>query len=197
MKLLDIFKIFGQKTTVNKEDNYLPSFWEDDFCQIEIVPFENREFIAKTIGQVNELTSNSNIDFGFTKIFAREQIPVTTFSKEIRTDYFHNLLISYEFEKAESVLYDSQKTIECETGSTKAYGFHNFTIFFETENEFVKNIWISVDLIVSKRQYDLIKSVLNSLGEECEMLLVDWNVQELFDLTDKTQIDKYLNYHWK
>ena len=197
MKLLDIFKIFKRKTTVNNEGNYLPSFWEDDFCQIEIVAFENKEFIVKTIGQVNDLAFNSKTDFGFTEIFERKQMPVTSFSKEIRTDYFHNLLISFEFEKAKTILYDSQKTIDCETGSTKAYGFHNFTIFFETENEFVKNIWMSIGSIVSIKQYDLIKSALNRLGEECEMILVDWNIPELFDLTDRTQIDKYLNEYWK
>ena len=103
----------------------------------------------------------------------------------------------FEFEKAKNINYNSHKIIDCEKGLTKAFGFSNFTIFFDTEFEFVKNIWLSNSLIVSVKQYDLIKSALYSLGEECEMLLVDWNSLELFDLKDRNQIDKYLMDYWK
>ena len=200
MKLLDIFKIFRQRTTAKievKADSYLPSFWEDDYCQIEIVPFENKEYIVKTIEQISDLANNSRTDFGYTETFGRGQMPVATSTKEIRTDYLAKLLTGFEFEKAKSIHYDGHKILDCETGLTKAYGFSNFTVFFDTEDEFVKNIWLSISLIFSVRQYDLIKSVLYSLGEECEMVLVDWNSLELFDLRDRTQIDKYLNDYWK
>ena len=200
MRLFDIFKILRQRTTAKNEfkaDSYLPSFWEDDYCQIEIAPVENKEYILKTIGQISDLANNSRTDFGFTETFGRGQMPVKTYSKEIRTDYLEKLLTGFQFEKAKSINYDSHKILDCETGPTKAYGFTNFTIFFDTQDEFVKNIWLSISLIVSVRQYDLIKSALYYLGEECEMVLIDWNSLELFDLRDRTQIDKYLNDYWK
>lgn len=200
MKLLDIFKMFGQKNTSKNEvkaNSYLPSFWEDDYCQIEIVPFENKEYILKTIEEIYDLGNNSRTDFGFTETFARGQMPLSTYSKEIRINYLAKLLTGFEFEKAKSIHYESHKILDCETGLTKAYGFSNFTFFFDTENEFVKNIWLSISLIVSVKQYDLIKSALYCLGEECKMVLVDWNSMELFDLRDRKQIDKYLNEYWK
>ncbi|MPR36153.1 hypothetical protein GBK04_23095 [Cytophagaceae bacterium SJW1-29] len=180
-----------------KADGYLPSFWEDDYCQIEIASFENKEYILKTIRQISDLANNSRTDFGFTETFGRGQMPIKTYSKEIRTYYLDKLLTEFEFEKAKSINYDSHKILNCETGSIKAYGFSNFTIFFDTQDEFVKNIWLSISLIVSVRQYDLIQSALYCLGEECEMVLIDWNSLELFDLRDRTQIDKYLNDYWK
>jgi hypothetical protein len=73
----------------------------------------------------------------------------------------------------------------------------NLQNVIDTQDEFVKNIWLSISLIVSVGQYDLIKSALYCLGEECEMVLVDWNSLELFDLRDRIQIDKYLNDYWK
>lgn len=200
MKLFDFFKTFRQEMTSkikDTTDGYLPSFWEDDYCQIEVVPFENKEYILKTINQINDLADNSRTEFGFTETFGRGQMPVTTFSKEFRIDYFQQLLISFEFEKAKSIKYESHKILDCETDLIKAFGFTNFTMFFDTEEEFVKNIWLSINLIVSVKQYDLIKSVLYSLGEECEMILIDWNSLELFDLRDKNQIEKYLMDYWK
>ncbi|WP_353483115.1 hypothetical protein [Haliscomenobacter sp.] len=200
MKLLDFFKLFRQRITLKKEvkaDSYLPLFWEDDYCQIEIVPFENKEYILKTIGQISDLANKSRTDFGYTETFGRGQMPTNTFSKEIRIDYFEKQLTGFEFEKAKNINYDSHKILNCELGTTKAFGFSNFIIFFDTEDEFVKNIWLSISLIVSVRQHDFIKSALYCLGEECEMVLIDWNSLELFDLRDRTQIDKYLNDYWK
>nr|WP_315221646.1 hypothetical protein [uncultured Flavobacterium sp.] len=200
MKLLDIFKIFRQKTTAKNEvmaGGYLPSFWEDDYCQIELAPFENKDYILKTFREISDLTNNSKTDFGFTETFCRGQMHIKTYSKEIRIEYLEKLFTSFEFEKAKSINYDSHKILNCEIGPTKAYGFPNFTIFFDTEEEFVKNIWMSISLIVSVRQFDLIKSALYCLGEECEMVLIDWNSLKLFDLRDSTQIDKYLNYYWR
>lgn len=200
MKLSDFFNVFKQRTASKKEiraDNYLPSFWEDDYCQIEIVPFENKEYTFKTIEQISDLANNSRTDFGFTETFGRGQMPVTTFSKEIRTDYLEKLLTSFEFEMAKSINYESHKTLNCETGSIKAYGFSSFTIFFDTSGDFVRNIWVSISLIVSVKQYNLIKSALYALGEECRMMLVDWNSLVAFDLRDRSQIDTYLMDYWK
>ncbi|MES2592207.1 MAG: hypothetical protein V4608_10005 [Bacteroidota bacterium] len=200
MRLFDFFKVFQGKTAPGnglKAESYLPSFAEDDFCQIEIIPFENKEFILKTIKQVSDLANNSKTEFGFTETFGREQMPVTTFSKEIRTDYLEQLLVGLAFEKAKSINYNNDKILDCETGSTKSFGFSSFTVFFETEEEFVKNIWLSIGPIASVKQHDLIKSALYRLGEECEMVLIDWNSLELFDLRDRTQIDKYLNSYRK
>jgi hypothetical protein len=198
MNLAGIFKIFRQTAVSNfevKADNYLPEFWEDDFCQIEIVPCGNKEYLLKTLGQISDLANKSRTGIGFTETFGRGEMPVPTFSREIRADYLEKLLTEFEFEKAKSICYNSREIIDCETGSTKAYGFPSFTVFFDTDGEFVKNIWLSIDRVVSGTQYDLLKSALYSLGEECEMVLVDWNGLELFDLRDKTQIGQYLGGH--
>lgn len=198
MKLTGIFKIFRQTAVSNvevKADSYLPEFWEDDFCQIEVVPNENKEFILKTLAKICDLANQSSTGFGFTEIFGRGEMPVPTFSREIRADYLEKLLTGFEFEKAKSIRYNHREIIDCETGPTKAYGFPNFTVFFDTDGEFVKNIWLSIDRVVSGTQYDSLKSALYSLGEECEMVLVDWNGLELFDLRDKTQIGQFLGEH--
>lgn len=200
MNLFKYFKILQKLkrlVNTNKTNEFVPSFWEDDYCQIEIVPKENREYIINTIKQINNHTNTSNSGFGFTKIFERGKIPITTISKEIRVDYLQALFIGFGFVKAKSINYDKNKIIDCETDNTKAYGFNNFSVFFETQDEYVKNIWLTIGLIVSVKQYDLIKEALYSFGEECEMVLVDWNSLEIFDLRDRNQIDNYLRENWK
>lgn len=178
-------------------NEYVPSFWEDDYCQIEIVPSENREFIKRQSQQIDELASNSRTGYGFTETFGRGPMPVTTLSKEIRADYFEKTLTDFKFQKAKHIRYDKSKILNCETGKTKAFGFSNFTIFFDTEDEFVKNIWLGTGLIVSAPQLDLIQDTLYTLGEECEFILIDWNSLRLYDLADRKQIQDYLMLHFK
>jgi hypothetical protein len=50
---------------------------------------------------------------------------------------------------------------------------------------------------ISVEKLELIKSVLYRLGEECEMILVDWNSMELIDLRNRYQINNYLSYFCK
>lgn len=178
MGLFSFFKFLkgGKNQKIDFDPNeYVPSFWEDDYCQIEIVPSENRDFIQKQSEQINELASKSRTDYGFTETFGRGPMPVTTISKEIRIDYFEKTLTDFKFQKAKHIRYDKSEILNCETGKTRAFDFSNFTIFFDTEDEFVKNIWLDIGLIVSAPQFELIQDTLYTLGEECELALIDWN----------------------
>lgn len=200
MKLPFIIKRFRQKdskTIDSKSKDYLPSFWEDDFCQIEMVPAENLDYIKEQITQIDSLSQKANEGLGFTEIHGRDSMPTLTITKEIRIDYFEKVLVSFEFQRAKEIRYDADKLLDCQNGKIKAFGFNSFTIFFDFDDEFVKNIWISNGLIVSTNEYDSIKSALYVLGEECDFILIDWNSLKVADLKDKTQIDKYLMDYWK
>jgi hypothetical protein len=200
MRLFSFLKFLkaGNTPKIRFDQNeYVPSFWEDDFCQIEIVPAENRDFIQKQSENIDELASASRTDYGFMETFVRGPMPVTTVSKKIRVDYFEKKLTDLKFQKARRIRYGKSEILNCETGRTKAFGFSNFTIFFDTKDEFVKNIWVDTGLIVSVPQFDLIQDALYTLGEECEFVLIDWNSLRLLDLADRKQIQDYLMWHFK
>src|SRR5690554_2234957 len=99
-------KIFGRNTNQKIEDENLPSFWEDDYCQIEIVPRKNIEYIEKSIKQIDEFTEKTRTEYGFTDIFIRDDMPFPTIDEELRTDYFEKLLTENGFEKATKIRYD-------------------------------------------------------------------------------------------
>jgi hypothetical protein len=178
-------------------NEYVPALWEDDYCQIEIVPAENKSFIVKQAKELDGLTESVKTDHGFTEAFERGAMPTQTLSKKIRAEYLELTLLGLQFHKAKHIRYNKSEILNCETGNTKAFGFSNFTIFFNREEVFVKNIWLHIGLIVSITQFDLIETALYTLRKECGLILIDWNSQELFDLSDKTQIQRYLMDYWK
>lgn len=200
MKLLSFLKFLkpDKPQPLNVDPNeFIPTLWEDNFCQVEIIPFENKSFIITQSQGISDLAEKTKKGLGFSETFERSSMPVSTLSKEIRADYLEYFLSGFELPKAKHIKYEANKIIDCQNSKTKAFGYSNFTIFFETEDEFVKNIWLSVGLIVSVKQFELIKSMLYNLGEENEFMLIDWNSLQLIDLRDRTQVDNYLMVHWK
>lgn len=190
-------KIFGRKMNPKIEDENLPSFWEDDYCQIEIVPRKNIEHIEKSIKQIDEFTEKTRTENGFTDIFMREDLPFPTINEELRTDYFEKLLAEMGFEKAMKILYDGYTIIECSKTTSNAYSLPCFNFFYDCDNEFINNIWISTSLITSNDHFNKILEALYELGESCEMVLINWNSSELIDLVDRNQIKEYLMSYWK
>ncbi|WP_309706445.1 hypothetical protein [Siphonobacter sp. SORGH_AS_0500] len=178
------------------EEN-LPSFWEDDYCQIEIVPRKNIENIINSIKQIGDFTEKTRTEYGFTDIFIREDLPFPTINEELRIDFFENFLTEKRFEKAKQIHYDEYTIISCSSTTFNAFSLPCFNFFYDCKDEFVKNIWISTSLITSADWFSKIEEALYELGESCEMVLINWNSSELIDLTDRTQIKDYLMNYWK
>lgn len=190
-------KIFGRKMNPKIEDENLSSFWEDEYCQIEIVPRKNIEHIEKSIKQIDEFTEKTRTENGFTDIFMREDLPFPTINEELRTDYFEKLLAEKGFEKAMKIRYDGYTIIECSKTTSNAYSLPCFNFFYDCNDEFINNIWISTSLITSNDHFNKILEALYELGESCEMVLINWNSSELIDLADRNQIKEYLMSYWK
>jgi hypothetical protein len=190
-------KIFGRKTNTKKEDENLPSFWEDDYCQIEIVPRKNIEHIEKSIKQIDAFTEKTRTEYGFTDIFMREGLPFPTINEELRIDYFKKLLTEKGFEKALKILYDGYTIMDCSKTTTNAFSLPCFNFFYDCNDEFINNIWISTSLITSNDHFNKISEALYELGESCELVLINWNSSELLDLADRNQIKEYLISYWK
>lgn len=197
MKLFE--KFFGRQTTTKIEDKNLPSFWEDDYCQIEIVPRKNSAQIETSIKQIEEFTKTTNSEYGFSDIFAREDLPFPTFIEEFRIDYFEKFLTEKGFEKAKQIRYNGDTIINCSKSTSNVFSLPCFNFFYDSkdESEFINNIWISTSLIISTDHFNKILEALYELGEGFELVLINWNSSELIDLTDRNQIKEYLMTYWK
>lgn len=196
-KMLSLLKNTNSSSKEKITQEHIPALWEDNYCQIEIVPKENLAFIKSEIQQIKDISQKANTGLGFTEAYERGFMNVTTLSKEIRADYLENLLLNFEFKKAKQIQYKGGKIINCEDAKTNAFSISSFTLFFEQKDEFVESIWIEVHLIVSPKEFSLIESFLYSLGEDLSLMLVDWNGLDIIDLTNKREVKRYLIDYWK
>jgi hypothetical protein len=169
MRLFD--KLFGRKSVFQNEEKSLPSYWEDDYCQIEIVPRKNVEHIEASINQIDEFTEKTRTENGFTDIFMRQDLPFLTLNEELRIDYFEKLLTEKGFEKAKQIRYDGYTITDCSKTTSNAFSLPCFNFFYDCKEEFINNIWISTSLITSTDHFNKILETLYELGVGCELVL--------------------------
>ncbi len=133
-------KIFGRKNISQNEDKNLPSFWEDDYCQVEIVPRKNVAHIQTSIKQIVDFTEKTRTEYGFTAIFMREGMPFPTLNEELRIDYLEKLLTEKGFEKAKQIRYDGYTITDCSKTTSNAFSLPCFNFFYVFKDEFINNI---------------------------------------------------------
>jgi hypothetical protein len=198
MGFFNFFRFFKsspkQTFTVDKGE-YVPILFEDDYCQVEIVPIENKDFIKEQIKQIEKKIEQTATEYGYTEAVERSGMPAPTLSHELRVDALVYNLTEFDLQPAKYIEYQTREIIVTSTAKTKAFGFSDCTIFFDTkDNEFVHNIWIRRDSKISTEHIPSLTSTLYLLGESYEFLLVDWNSLELIDLVDLRQIRRYLSH---
>ena len=88
-------------------------------------------------------------------------------------------------------LYGSTK-IKCET--TIAYKYKSAEIYLVYENEIVKDLFVDgFRFHQNNEDKEKLKIILNEIGIKFNLILNDWDLTEIIDLENKTEIEKYLN----
>jgi hypothetical protein len=172
----------------NSEDSNIAYIWHDDYRKTELISDDNKDFIKKLYddrkNELNDFTVQQSLSF-------------PTCDLEIRIDALEKLCKNHKLPKFEKIKSETKGLLEYDNSDIKAFGYFNFKLFFEVQNEFVKYIWIDLGLIVSVEQIQMIDDILYSLGEIFDLILVSWSSGEFIDLKNKKQISKYTRKMFK
>ncbi|MCP4054356.1 MAG: hypothetical protein GY739_15110 [Mesoflavibacter sp.] len=160
-------------------------YHEDDFCQIEIVPKENLSDLLKQADNIADFSAEN----GYSDIYVREENKVSLKSREIDKTELEKLLTELGTEKHTEVItgYGSEYRVKSE--NTIGFGKEYSAVYFDFENDKVKNIWITN---LFGLNHDQVVDVFSKIGEKWNLVLMDWSSSELIDLTNKEMIKKYL-----
>ena len=160
-------------------------YHEDDFCQIEIVPKENLSDLLKQADNIADFTAEK----GYSDIYVREENKVSLKSREIEKTELEKLLTELGTEKHTEVITGYGSDYRVKSENTIGYGKEYSAVYFDFENDKVKNIWITN---LFGLNHDRVVDVLSKIGEKWNLVLMDWNRSELIDLSNKEMINKYI-----
>lgn len=193
-KIIAFFKTFY--SVENEATEILDGiyFHEDDFRQVEFCPKENLDFLRNKNSEVNKFAEEYSDGSGFTDIYVREENNhKTILEAQIKLSDLNSIMLNLHLEKIEKVYtgYSSYSEI-CE--NTIAYKFDDAEIFVITEKDFVKDFFITgFRLHKNEEIKSKLEEILYRIGTEYNLILNDWNLTEIIDLSDRKEIKKYLN----
>ncbi len=160
-------------------------YHEDDFCQIEIVPKENLSDLLKQADNISDFSAEN----GYSDIYVREENKVSLKSREIDKTELEKLLTELGTEKHTEVITGYGSDYRVKSENTIGFGKEYSAIYFDFENDKVKNIWITN---LFGLNHDKVVEVFSKIGEKWNLVLMDWNRSELIDLSNKEMINKYI-----
>ncbi len=163
--------------------------WLDDIAQEELLHEENKQLILDEFKIISNIDGDVN---GFTEIHERKLEPHKLINQEIRTDYLVTHLDSCGFKKCNKIRLEKGRIKSFNESKYKVLKSDSMKIHFMQEGEFLSVIWISVSLIVTVSEFDRLLNVLYELGEDNDLILVDWFKLEIIDLKNKVEIKSYL-----
>jgi hypothetical protein len=160
-------------------------YHEDDFCQIEIVPRENLSELIKQADNISDFTSKN----GYLDIYVREENKVSLKTKKIRKSELESLLTELGTEKHTEIITGYGSDYRVESENTIGFGKDYSAVYFDFENDIVKNIWLTN---LYGLNHENVINALSEIGEKWNLIMMDWNSSELIDLSNKKMIEKYL-----
>tara|TARA_B100000768_G_C11090911_1_gene294903 strand:- start:53 stop:610 length:558 start_codon:yes stop_codon:yes gene_type:complete len=180
-----LFNIFKKGTSTY--------FHEDFYCQVELLPIENLEYLNNENVEVNNFSQEHLDGNGFTDLYERNNNKFDTASKSIDISEFTSEMDNSPFNKVDKVYtgYSSKGEL-CK--NIIAYNLDKSEIFCEFEGNKIKNLFIQGFRFNkdSQNKKELIQT-LNQLSNKWNLLLNDWDLCEVINLKDIQAIDLYIS----
>ncbi|WP_196890194.1 hypothetical protein [Aureivirga sp. CE67] len=158
----------------NQEEVSEMFFWEDNYLMIELIPRKNLEN-GKLI-----YDKNYNISYVVEDL-------------NISLNEIEELFKELKIEKYQQVrYYGGGETCVSRTKDVIAYGSLESALFFGTTQEKVKNIWLDSYNWDEIEQTKLLEAI-HVLGQNFELILLDWTSETIVDLKNKEDLENYIN----
>lgn len=162
---------------------------EDDFDQIELVPAEN---YARFLREIDNLPASQDEPFGFTNIIIRDSHPGVQ-ELNISVIELKNYLMSICLNSFTNVK-TGYGSFETTVKNVIAFGFERLGIVVQSNDTIVTNLTlVSSSSFIAKDSCDHILAALHSLGQQFNLVLVDWNAAIIVRLTDVQAVKDYLS----
>lgn len=165
-------------------------FHEDDYCQIEILPASNWNYYVSQLQKLGRFSDDHFDGVGWTNMQLRGESPQQMKSLNINakdlTSSLSQILVPFD-----RVL-TGYSSLREEAEQTMAFGSETSSIIFVEydSNDIVEAIWLDFG-IASQEDKQLALTALQHLGRMSELILVDWNLGRIIELSDH---DKLISY---
>lgn len=184
-----LFKIFRKSKAEPSFDKNTLFYHEDDFCQIELSPKENLPLFQKKSKEINDLAEKSFDDYGYKDIYVRNDNRIGLKETKINPAELEAIIAITELDKATKVTTGYGQTFRETRKDAVGFGKDYSAIYFDVQDGVVNHIWFTDPFGIDKQR---LTECLLHLGKKWNLLLMDWNQTLPVDLSERSEIEKYL-----
>jgi len=191
MKLLK--RIFGSpKIESNNEAiTILPGVLNKSFREIELIHYSNCIFLLANI-YANKST-NSVISPDYNVLLNSDKIlPLEMIDCKIKFSRIENIITGYGMKYINFFNKEGFGMILC-NDYLKAFGNKEIAIVCESENDFIKHIWVS-GKTNSEKQKIILQSIFLSFGVELDLVAVQWLHKRYFFLFSPDDVKDFIRH---
>ena len=167
-------------------------FHEDIYCQVEFVPRENWKCLESENRKIDVFSAEHFEGAGFTDIYERDEYDIKTIQRQIEIWKFEELLTDIGFTKVSNV-HSGYGNFEEKCSDTFAFTIDNATIFYDTQESLIENIWIDGFRFSGESNYvEHMIQGLSQIGKRWNLVLNDWDLCETVDLEREDAVKAYI-----
>lgn len=168
-------------------------FHEDDYCQIELLPVQNLFTKHGETVVIKDYSEKHFTEDGFINIISRNQVALPLSKLNITYYDFQSLLKQdalFHFDK----IYTGYSSYRELKKNIHGFGFENYILYYEFCNNLILNAWVDYNNISDTLNVypEKLQNAFFKLGEDLNLILVDWNQLTTIILKNKTSVTDYV-----
>lgn len=168
-------------------------YHEDNYCQVEILPLQN---LATKQAELNDIAQGSENNFtgnGFLNCYSRNEVAYPLKHLNIDKKEFKALITTASLFYFDPV-YTGYSTHRILQKHTRGFGFENYILYYEFDNDIIINCWLDYNPIDDElNSYpERLQNILLKLGAAYGLILIDWNECLTVNLADKHALLDYM-----
>jgi len=171
-------------------------FFEDCYCQIEILPQENYDYCMEQ-AKISQAFDEAHFQgLGYSDVLARQPAPHSICMLKLSEHALNTCLQSAQMIKQEVYTEYDNFSEPCEDMFAYASDSNNIILFFEKEDDIISTIWLSLD-VKSAEDFHMAKTMLSAISSLGGLIIADWGWRFIELIRNEYKIAEYLNKRLK
>ena len=164
--------------------------WEDDYLMLELLPFDDLEFVKAETNRINGFAQEHFDGVGFTQITPINDKPIKTIEKLIDILDVENLLTKAGLEKVSQFHMQGVGLLQVDK-ALLGFGTNKFAVMCDKQNGLLKNIWVTGHTETADEKQKLIDALL-SFGQTFNFIAVNWYRSQYYNLVERNNVKEFV-----
>ncbi len=190
MNLLRLFGFFKKTLDNNPHPQKdILHLWEDDYLMLELLPYENLDFVKLETRRINDFGHEHFDGAGFTDVTPIGNKPTKTIEKLIDIADVENIMTNAGLEKVSQFHMQGVGILEGDKAPL-GFGTSKFAVMCDRRNNILENIWMT-GKADSEGKQKLISALL-SFGQAFNFIAVNWYQGDYYNLVEKDSVEEFV-----